>query len=292
MEATPATQSTAPTERQITVSGLRTRLFEAGPSDTREAIVFVHGNPGSAGDWIDLVGRTGAFARAVAFDMPGFGHADKPRDFDYSVPGETAFLDAALSQLGIERVHFVLHDLGGPWGMEWAAANPGRVASVVLFNTGALIDYKWHILARIWQTPVLGELFMATANRTAFRTLSNRGQKRKLSREYLDSMYDNFDRDTRHAVLKHYRAEADPKPGARRQADAMRPQDVPALIVWGGRDPYLGLDLAERQKQAFPGARTVLLPDSGHWPFIDNPDEVAAQAMPFLREMTSAPKEA
>ncbi len=104
-------------------------------------------------------------------------------------------------------------------------------------------------------------------------------------------MYDNFDRDTRHAVLKHYRAEANPRPAARRQADALRPHDLPALVVWGGRDPYLRLPLAERQKQAFPSARIVVLPDSGHWPFIDNPEEVAAHVLPFLREMTGASKE-
>src|SRR6187551_283293 len=180
MEATPATYSAAPTERQITVSGLRTRLFEAGPSEAREAIVFLHGNPGSAGDWIDFVGRAGAFARAVAFDMPGFGKADKPRDFEYSTAGEARFLDAALTELGIERVHLVLHDLGGPWGAEWAASHPDRVASVALMTTGALIDYHWHPIARMWQTPVLGELLMATANRWVFRTLTNLGQRRKV----------------------------------------------------------------------------------------------------------------
>ena len=72
------------------------------------------------------MGRTGAFARSVAFDMPGFGKADKPRDFEYSTPGEARFLDAALTELGIERVYFVLHDLGGPWGVEWAAGHPDR----------------------------------------------------------------------------------------------------------------------------------------------------------------------
>jgi pimeloyl-ACP methyl ester carboxylesterase len=291
MEATPATHNAAPTERQITVSGLRTRLFESGPADAREAIVFLHGNPGSAGDWIDFVGRTGALARSVAVDMPGFGKADKPRDFEYSTSGEARFLDAALIELGIERVHFVLHDLGGPWGVEWAASHPDRVASVALMTTGAFVDYHWHIIARVWQTPVLGELLMATANRWVFRTLTNLGQRRKLSREFLDEMYDNFDRDTRHAVLKHYRAEANPRPAARRQADALRPYDLPALVVWGGRDPYLRADLAERQKQAFPSARIVVLPDSGHWPFIDNPEESAAHLLPFLREQTGASKE-
>ena len=292
MEATPATQSVVPRERRITVSGLRTPVLEAGPADASEAVVFVHGNPGSSEDWRDLIGRVGKFARAVAFDMPGFGRADKPRDFDYSGPGEVRFLDAALSHLGLRDVTLVLHDFGGPWGIEWATRNPDRVASVVLFNTGAFVDYRWHVIARIWQTPVLGELFMATANRFAFRTLTNRGQTRKLPREYLDGMYDDFDRDTRRAVLKHYRAESNPRPDARRQADAMRPHDVPALVVWGPRDPYLGLDLAERQSQAFPSAQLVVLPDSGHWPFIDNPEEVAAHVIPFLREMTGNPKEA
>ena len=291
MEASTRANSAVPTERQITVAGLRTPLLEAGPADATEAVVFVHGNPGSSRDWEDLVGRVGGFARAVAFDMPGFGRADKPRDFVHDVPHHARFLDEALSQLGAQRVHLVLHDLGGPWGLEWAMDNPDRLASAVLITTGAFIDYHWHILARIWQTPLLGELFMATATRAAARTLTNRAQKRKLPRAFLDAMWENFDRDTRRAVLKHYRAESNPRPGARRQADALRPYDRPALVVWGARDPYLGVELAERQKQAFPSARVVVLPDSAHWPFIDNPEAVAAEVLPFLREQTGHPKE-
>ena len=292
MEATTATQTAEPTERQITVSGLRTRVLESGPSDATEAVVFVHGNPGSSADWRDLVGRVGPFARAVAFDMPGFGKADKPRDFEYTVPGEARFLDAALTELGIDRVHLVLHDLGGPWGLEWASGHPDRVASVVLVNTGVFLDYRWHILARIWQKPVLGELFMATSTRFAFRTLIKRGQTRKLPGAFVDEMYGNFDRDTRRAVLKHYRSEVDRLPGSRRQADALRPHDLPALVVWGDGDPYVGLDQAAVQKQVFPSALLVVIRDSGHWPFVDNPEEVASHVLPFLRERTTTPKEA
>ena len=291
MEATPATKSEL-TERRITVSGLHTPVLEAGPRDASEAVVFLHGNPGSSADWRDLIARTGAFARAVAFDMPGFGKADKPRDFAYSVPGEVRFFDAALAELGIERAHLVLHDLGGPWGVEWAARHPDRVKSVVLVNTGVFVEYKWHILARIWQTPVAGELFMATTSRFAFRTLTKRGQqKRPLPRDFVDSMYDNFDRDTRHAVLRHYRAEKRPQADARRAADALRPHDIPTLVLWGARDPYLGLELAEAQKQAFPSARMAVLPDSGHWPFMDNPEDAASHVLPFLRAQTGATKE-
>jgi hypothetical protein len=33
------------------------------------------------------VERTGRLARAVAWDHPGFGQADKPTGFDYTVQG-------------------------------------------------------------------------------------------------------------------------------------------------------------------------------------------------------------
>ncbi len=68
--------------------------------------------------------RPARFARAVAPDMPGFGRADKPRDFPYSWPAMPSFLDGVLGELGIDRVHLVVHDFGGPWGMEWAAREP------------------------------------------------------------------------------------------------------------------------------------------------------------------------
>ncbi|MEA2390415.1 MAG: hypothetical protein QOK31_524, partial [Solirubrobacteraceae bacterium] len=75
-------------ESQLTAGGVRAPVLEAGPAEAEEAVVFVHGNPGSNEDWRDLVGRVGEFARAVAPDMPGFGRADKPRDVHYNAAWE------------------------------------------------------------------------------------------------------------------------------------------------------------------------------------------------------------
>jgi len=74
-------------ERRLDVGGVSTRLIEAGPSAADEAVVFVHGNPGSARDFDGLVARTGSHARAVAFDVPGLGHAEDRRGPGYSTDG-------------------------------------------------------------------------------------------------------------------------------------------------------------------------------------------------------------
>jgi pimeloyl-ACP methyl ester carboxylesterase len=259
----------------IVVNGIRTVVRSAGPPDETEAVVFVHGNPGSSADWEPLLTAVGR--RAVAWDAPGFGNADKPDDFPHTVEAHAAFMDAALTALGIERAHLVLHDFGGPWGLEWAASRPERVASVTLIGTGLLLDYRWHWLARVWRTPVLGEAFMATTTRFGFRLLL-RGSG--LSAGFVNRMYDDFDVGTRRAVLRLYRSVDDPDRDARRVLAAL--PDVPALVLWGRHDRYLSHRLAARQREGFPTARCVVLPESGHWPFADAPGRVVQELLPFL----------
>ena len=157
----------------------------------------------------------------------------------------------------------------------------------MLINTGALLDYRWHYLARIWRTPVAGEAFQASTTRTGFHIALRHGNPRGLPRAFVDRMYDDTDAGTSRAILRLYRATADPAGMGRRQADALRPLDRPALVVWGAHDPYLPVALAHRQREAFPSAEIEILADSGHWPFADDPDAVGRVVEPFLRRVGS-----
>jgi pimeloyl-ACP methyl ester carboxylesterase len=266
-----------------TIAGLRAPILRAGAPST-EAIVFLHGNPGSGRDWQQLVEQTGAFARALAPDMPGFGQADKPGDFDYTVEGYARYLEALLQAEGVQRVHLVLHDFGGPWGLSWAAQHADRVASITLMNVGLMPGYRWHSTARIWRTPILGELFMAITNRPGFKLSMKKGNPRGLPDAYVEEMYRNFDRKTRAAVLKLYRNTSDLSALSERIAQVLAPRRIPALVVWGEADPFGSARYAEMQRQFFDVRRVVLLPDSGHWPMIDNPAAVSEAVAPFLRE--------
>ena len=274
-------------ERPYEAGGIHTVLAESGPAESTEAVVFVHGNPGSARDWHDLMGRTGDFARSIAFDMPGFGRADKPRDLAVPVEGFARFLDAALTDLGVQRAHLVLHDFGGPWGLAWAAAHQDAFASVVLIDTGILVGFELHSTGRLWARPVLGEVVMAVTNRRAFTRALAGAAGRPLPPEFIDEMYDSYDRATRRTVLRLYRNRTDDEL-LEAVAAMFRPLDRPALVLWGGKDPFVPLHHAEQQREiAFPSARVVVLEDSGHWPFADDPEGVAAAVVPFLRDQFS-----
>jgi pimeloyl-ACP methyl ester carboxylesterase len=240
------------TETILTVDGIRSPILQTGSPHAGEAVVFVHGNPGSSQDWARLVERAGGLARAVAWDHPGFGQADKPAGFDYTVDGYAAHLGRCLDALGVAKAHLVGHDFGGPWMLRWAAGHPDRFASATLINTGVLPGYRWHYLARIWRTPILGELFQATSTRAAFRLLLRHGNRPPLPRAFVDRMYGDMDRGTKRAILALYRATDDPggEP-ARMLSAALRPLDRPALVVWGRNDPYIPVEQAHRQRQTF-----------------------------------------
>jgi pimeloyl-ACP methyl ester carboxylesterase len=56
-------------EISVIIDGIRSPLLELGPADSNEAVVFVHGNPGSIRDWDALARGVGEFGRAMAIDM-------------------------------------------------------------------------------------------------------------------------------------------------------------------------------------------------------------------------------
>jgi 2,4-dienoyl-CoA reductase-like NADH-dependent reductase (Old Yellow Enzyme family)/pimeloyl-ACP methyl ester carboxylesterase len=277
---------TSPLRRsQIDIGGVRSFRIEASPQGqerSEEAVVFVHGNPGSSEDWVDLVKRVGNFARAVAFDNPGFGQSDKPENFDYTVQGYADFLGKGLQELGITKAHLVLHDFGGPFGLAWAARNPDNFASVVLINAPPVSDYRWYFLAKVWRTPLAGELLHLFVPRWFFRLVVEWGCPQRLPDEFIARMWYDYDRGTRDAVLKLYRA-TDARAMVPAPPSFFRQLNRPALILWGQPDVYMPARFAEQHRESFPEAPLIYISQDGHWPFILNSEKVGLVLSAFLQ---------
>lgn len=263
------------------IAGLRTAVHDSRADGSDEAVVFVHGNPGPMDDYEPTIERVDPFARTVALDLPGFGRSERPRRFDYSVGGYARFLGQALDALAVRRAHLVLHDFGGPFGLQWAVDHPQAVASVTLINTGVLPGYRWHKYARIWQTPMLAELFQSVTSRRMLQLALDRDNPRPLPAEFVARIHGYADRGNRQAVLRLYRATRTPR-DLDRLIPALRALDLPACVVWGAQDPYVPVALAARQRDAFPRAQIHVLPGLGHWPMVEDPHQVNAHVVPFL----------
>jgi pimeloyl-ACP methyl ester carboxylesterase len=280
-------------ERTIDLAGVETRVFEAGNPQSKTAVVFLHGSPGSGTDWASLMPLvTGPQARAVAFDLPGYGHAEPIWGLSGGLDAAADYLTQALGQLGVRRVHLVAHDVGGVVGVEWGARHPSRLRSVTLIDTGLMLGYRHHQLAQISRTPDVGETFWLQLNRASWHVGIQQGQtpQRPLPFDFANRLYDDLDRDTRCAIIALYRSADEPEINAFAEQQAAvlaRDPNRPALVIWGANDPYLPAEMAGRQRQGFPAAQIEIFQDSGHWPFADNPDRARELIVPFIRSALS-----
>ena len=118
---------------------------------------------------------------------------------------------------------------------------------------------RWHKMARRWRTPVLGELVQAWIPRSAWRSAMQRSNPKGLPPEFVDKMYDDYDRGTRRTVLKLYRA----TPGSRDAAAAGRRSDREAAQAgargMGRQGPLPRREYAERQREFFDVRDLVIL---------------------------------
>jgi pimeloyl-ACP methyl ester carboxylesterase len=265
-------------KRDLNVLDIRSRVLETGPPGADEAVVFLHGAPGSADVWADLQPRVGAFARAVAFDLPGYGAAGRPRDRDYSARMYADAIGAAITALGIRRAHLVMNDIGG-FGLIWAAAHPEAFASAVLIDTGIINQMRhWHPVGRLFRTPFLGGLAERLGHVGIGAILRHYDV---LPPEIIRRWRTGFDRGQRRALHRMYRAT--PTTFGQPLIPVLREMDRPGLVIWGRHDQFMPVTEAPSQRRAFPSAHLEILDASGHYPHLDDPHRTAAHVLPFLR---------
>ena len=260
----------------ISVQGVQVRLRDEGAGSPT---LLLHGVPETADVWNGVISHLRPHYRCLAPDLPGFGRSRAPRDFDTSFENLGRFVDGLVEAIGItEPVNLVDHDYGGAFGMAWAARHPEKVRRLVVMGNPFFVSrYRWHLFARIWRTPGLGELFMYTTNWPVFYLLT-RLSSRKLTREQIRRLYANYSTpEAKRMILRLYRA-ADPEEFEKWEPHMLEATGrIPTLALWGN-DIYVPSWVAQSV-----GAQEVKhLPEYSHWLPQEAPDLVAKELIEFF----------
>ena len=259
-------------EERIDVDGVG--VFVRRTEGEGAPVVFSHGNPTDSADWLPFMEQLSR--PGIAFDHPGWGRSDAPsaKRFDYSMHGLARFFGRALDVLGVEEHALVVQDWGALALID-AIARPERLDRLVVINSVAFLPgYRWHRLARLWRTPVVGPLVNLTVAKPVLRTMSRQasGDGRRFPDWFIDRIYDGWRGASSAAMLELYRS-ADP-PALAAAGLGLGRIECPSLVVWGEHDPYIPPRFALVYAKRLPNAELLELPDAGHWPWIDRPDLV------------------
>ena len=57
--------------------------------------------------------------------------------------------------------------------------------------------------------------------------------------------------------------------------------DIPTLLLWGRHDGFVNTKYVSQFAKLIPGAKLDLIPDVGHYPHVERPDETAERILAF-----------
>ena len=246
-------------------------------------VVMVHGTPTWSFLYRHLVKGLRDRHRCVVPDHLGFGLSDKPRGFGYRPAEQAANLERLVDTLRLKDITLVVHDFGGPIGLAYAIAHPENVRRLVLFNTWMWSfrgDRRMELAGRVLGSPVGRVLYWF-----GFSVQRLWRNAIKDHRRYTPAVHHHYVAPLASPVARHatwvYARELLGSSDWYASLWARRDRigRIPALLVWGLRDPAFGGALP-RWRTVFERAQVVELPDAGHAP----PEERAPEILPALRE--------
>jgi pimeloyl-ACP methyl ester carboxylesterase len=231
------------------------------------AVLLLHGQPGTGGDWAGVVQRLRDRFRVLAPDRPGYGTNALPAGgFDHNARAMVALLDEA----GVDRAVVAGHSWGAGVALAMAQRHPQRVSALAM-------------VCPVTPGDRLGRLDRALAGRRAGPLLARAGflgagvaLARPALRRRIEPLVPGSDTSRWPEVARAWRsfwveqrALIDDLP------TLLEPVSVPVTVVVGLRDHVTDPE-AGRRFAIDVGARLVEVPDAGHLLPMQRPEAVAA----------------
>lgn len=272
------------TPRSFESDGARMHYVDEGQGPP---VLLVHGTTTWSFLYRDLIRTLSRRHRCIAPDHLGYGLSDKPEGGAYRPRDHARRLKALIAHLELRDIALVVHDFGGPIGLAYALDEPQNVRALVLFNT-----WMWTLrrepLIRVASRlggGSLGRFFFRRFNielHTVFKAAW--GDRSKLDaalhRQYTGPFPRPSDREPMWVLARELLGSGDwyEELWSRRE----RIFQVPALLLWGLKDPIFRARHLSRWQGLFRDAQTVTFPNVGHFVPEEACDELAPVVERFL----------
>jgi pimeloyl-ACP methyl ester carboxylesterase len=261
--------------------GTKVRVIESIPAQ-RDAVLLVHGWGSSVYSFSETIPAIAAAGyRAVAFDLPGHGLSDKPRDDEkYTTMSLANAVIEVADALELRRFSLVGHSLGGLLGLELAMRGEKRIERLILINPPGIGRTPIIPILRVFSPSVVEGLVARVLSRGLVEFILRRAfgsRERPRSRDvdeyWAPAQFDGF--------VHACRASLHRVNWKRQSATRLRSVRIPLLLIIGGRDRIVPGN-ARRARQMLPTAQTVLIPEGGHLVMQECATKTNAKLLLFL----------
>jgi proline iminopeptidase len=294
----------APREGFLPADGARLYYRDIGQG---LPVIVLHGGPDFSHDYLlpDLDRLADAF-RLISYDQRGRGRsATGVRPEDVSLASEMDDLDALRQHFGLEMAALLGHSWGTVVALEYALRHPDRVSHLILMNPAPAsrsdyLDFRQDRLERAAGDIAQMQAIAATTAyqagdpetvaayyRIHYRTAVRRPEdvERVVAGLHLSPSND--------AILRAWAIE-DRLMDETWRVDGydllptLSALHIPTLVIHGVYD-FVPVACAHHIAAALPAARFVPIPESGHFSYLERPEETRRAIVDFVQDTSLSP---
>ncbi len=268
--------------------GRELAYLEAGEGRGRPTILLIHGMASSSDTWREMLPRLAEHFHVIVPDLPGHGRSSLEFD-DYSLGAMASALRDLLVAKGVTRSTVIGQSLGGGVALQFVYQYPEFCERIALIGSGGLgKEVSW--ILRLLAVPGAGFLLtgaaapvVVRAGNSARRLLRERGIGAPAADEQWAAFESLGRPGHRRAFFKTLRSVVDNRGQAVSAANRFHlAGQVPVQLIWGDRDPIIPVAHGHATHEAIPGSRLAIIPGTGHYPHVEDPDSVERVLVEFM----------
>lgn len=274
-----------PDSRFADAGGLKIHYKNAGSG--APAFVLLHGFGASLFSWREVMGPISRLGSVLAFDRPAFGLTERPLEWDgpnpYAPAAQVETTIAMLDLMGAEQAILVGHSAGGTISMLAALRYPERVRALVLVDPAVYAGGG----APGWIKPLLGTPQLRRIGPVLVRGIGERGES------IIRTAWHDPDKITP-PIIEGYRKPLRAHDWDRalweltlaseqsRLAGRLGELKLPVLVITGDDDRIVPTADSIRLAGELPNATLVVVPNCGHLPHEECPEEFMRAVREFV----------
>jgi len=276
--------------RSLEVGGVAINYDASLLSSTAPTLVLIHGFGASLETWNDIYPALRTKYSVVRLDLKGHGFSSKPNDEQYSMEDQARLVAAFITKLGLKTVVLAGHSYGGGVALvTYLQAQNSKtstnIAGLILISSAGypqelpfFIETLRNPVARFFaylQSPhtrsryVLNRIFTVTSRVTADRV------HRYAYFSDLPGSRTALERTARYII----------PPNIDELNSHIRSISVPTLILWGAQDTVVPPENALRFHREIKNSWLKMLPQTGHVPQEERPEQVIDALSEFMATM-------
>lgn len=242
-------------------------------------IVLIHGTGASLHTWDEWTKTLTKYFRVIRIDLPAYGLTGEDPEKRYSSKDYVDVLHAFLKERQVNHFYLAGNSLGGLVSWLYASYYPEEVEKLLLLDPSGFPFKGTPMVIQLAKTPFIN-LFLRYLTPKSFIAQNLEEvfyQDDLVTPALIDRYYDlTLYEGNRQAFIDRAYIERED------YTERLTLINAPTLILWGENDEWIPVTDAQKFDTAIKNSEVVIMPETGHVPMEERPDESVAIALEFL----------